>query len=148
MAILVDTNILLRSVQTHHPHYALVEHAFAVLRGRNEILNVAAQNFIEFWAVATRPVGSENGLGMTTDAVTKELSILKDLFPLLPEPDAVFERWEELVTMYRVSGKNTHDAHIVATMRLNGVKEILTFNVADFARYSEISAIYPATLKR
>jgi hypothetical protein len=27
MAILVDTNILLRSVQPHHPHYALVDRA-------------------------------------------------------------------------------------------------------------------------
>jgi hypothetical protein len=57
MAILVDSNILLRSVQTHHPHYALVERAFAIIRAANETLNVVAQNFIEFWAVATRPAG-------------------------------------------------------------------------------------------
>lgn len=40
MAMLVDTNVLLPSVQTHHPHYILVERAFAVLRGRSETLNV------------------------------------------------------------------------------------------------------------
>lgn len=48
MAILIDTNILLRSVQTHHPHYAIVEGAFSVLRANNETLNATVQNFIEF----------------------------------------------------------------------------------------------------
>jgi hypothetical protein len=36
MAILIDTNILLRLLQSHHPHGALVERAVATLRGRNE----------------------------------------------------------------------------------------------------------------
>src|SRR5258708_31359394 len=132
MAILVDTNILLRSVQIHHPHYAVVEHAFSVLRTNNETLYVTVQNFIEFWAVVTRPAGSENGLGMTIEAVMQELAILKDLFTFLPEPIAIFKEWERLVTTYRVSGKNTHDARLVAAMKLNRISKILTFNVQDF----------------
>jgi hypothetical protein len=67
VAVLVDTNILLRSVQTHHTHYALVERAFAVLRAGSETLHVTVQNFVEFWAAATRPYGKENGLGMSTE---------------------------------------------------------------------------------
>jgi hypothetical protein len=43
MAILIDTNILLRSVQRRHPQCALAEQAVAVLRTRNEKLNVTAQ---------------------------------------------------------------------------------------------------------
>src|SRR6266568_2194013 len=144
MAILVDTNILLRSVQTHHPHFPIVERAFSVLRANNEILNVAVQNFIEFWAVATRPTGSENGLGMTTDTVNQELDLLKELFPLLPEPVSVFEDWERLVTSYRVSG--THDARLVAVMKAHGIGTILTFNVQDFVRYDGITALHPETL--
>jgi predicted nucleic acid-binding protein len=145
MAILVDSNILLRSVQTHHPHYALVERAFAVLRAGNETLTVAVQNLIEFWAVATRPVESQNGLGMTIETVTQALAAIKDLFPLLPEPAGIFNEWERLVTMHRVSGKNTHDARLVAVMKLHGVGKILTFNTGDFNRYQDIEAIHPAT---
>ena len=110
MATLVDTNILLRSIQPHHPYYALVEKAFALLRARRETLFVAVQNLIEFWAVATRPLGSENGLGITSEAATRELAAIKDLFPILPEPASIFEEWENLVTTYGVSGKNAHDA--------------------------------------
>ena len=146
MAILVDSNILLRSVQTHHPHYAMVEQAFSVLRAANETLNVVAQNFIEFWAVATRPPGRENGLGMTCEAVIKEMAVIKGLFPLLPEPAGVFDEWERLVTTHQVSGKNVHDARLVATMNLHGLKRILTFNVADFARYEHIEAIHPQSV--
>lgn len=105
MAILVDSNILLRSVRTKHPHYAMVEHVFTVLRASNETLHVVTQNYIEFWAVATRPAGSENGLGMTCDAVRSELAILKGLFHLLPEPAGVFDEWERLVTTYRIAVK-------------------------------------------
>jgi predicted nucleic acid-binding protein len=146
MALLVDTNILLRSVQTHHPHYAMVERAFAVLRSRDETLNVTVQNFVEFWAVATRPTGSENGLGMTPEDAMKELAVLKDLFPLLPEPSGLFDEWERLVATYRVSGKNTHDARLVAAMNLNGIARILTFNVQDFNRYQDIEALHPQSV--
>lgn len=145
MAILIDTNILLRSLQPHHPHCAIVERAVSVLRTANEALTVAAQNLIEFWAVATRRE-SENGLGMTVEAAARELTQIKRLFSLLPETPPVFEEWERLVTTYRVTGKNTHDARIVAAMSVHGVSRILTFNVQDFTRYPGISAVHPDTL--
>lgn len=145
MAILIDTNILLRSLQPHHPHCAIVERALSALRTRNETLNVTAQNLIEFWAVATRPA-SENGLGMTVEMATRELNVLKRLFSLLPETAPIFEEWERLVTTHRVSGKNTRDARIVAVMNVHGITRILTFNVQDFTRYQDISAVHPETL--
>ena len=47
MAILIDTNILLRLLQPHHPHCALVERALATLRTRNETFNITPQNLME-----------------------------------------------------------------------------------------------------
>lgn len=145
MAILVDTNILLRSVQTHHPQYVAVERAFSVLRASNEPLHVTVQNFVEFWAVATRPAENENGLGMLPGEAAMELGVLVDLFQLLPESNSVFD-WRRLVTRYKVSGKNAHDARLVASMRANGITKILTFNIRDFARYKEIEALHPEAI--
>src|ERR1700734_2589469 len=110
MAFLIDTNILLRTTQPHHPHCAPAERAVAALRGRHEVLHVAAQNLIEFWAAATRPEG-ENGLGMSIEAVTRELSAIKHLFSVLPEIP-VFSEWEQLVRTYAVFGQRTHDARL------------------------------------
>jgi predicted nucleic acid-binding protein len=145
MAILIDTNILLRLLQPHHPHCALVERAVGILRTRNETLNVTPQNLMEFWAVATRPT-SENGLGMTVENAAAELAAFQRLFTLLPETAMVFQEWERLVTTHQVSGKNTHDAHIAAAMNVYGINRILTLNVQDFIRYSNISPVHPATV--
>ena len=98
MAFLIDTNVLVRTLQPHHPHCAQAERAVAALRTANEVLHVAAQNLIEFWAVATRPEG-ENGLGMSIEAASRELTALKRLFSLLPEAP-VFDEWERLVATY------------------------------------------------
>ena len=64
MAILTDTNVLLRSLYPEHLHYFAAENALAALRLRGEALCVAPQNLMEFWAVATRS-REDNGLGMS-----------------------------------------------------------------------------------
>jgi predicted nucleic acid-binding protein len=53
MAILLDTNILLRAAQPTHPHFSVAMRALEVLGDRNEVLVIAQQNIVEFWAVAT-----------------------------------------------------------------------------------------------
>jgi predicted nucleic acid-binding protein len=144
MATLTDTNILLRLLQPHHPHCLIAERALDVLRARKEILYLAAQNLVELWAVATRPI-DQNGLGLTIEQAAKELDQIKRLWLLLPEIP-LFQEWERLVRAHRISGKNTHDARIVAAMHVHGIDSILTFNVNDFARYTDITVIDPATL--
>ena len=51
-----------------------------------------------------------------------------------------------LVTLYGVSGKKTHDTKLVAAMIVHGVTHVLTYNVDDFTRFSEISTIHPDSL--
>jgi predicted nucleic acid-binding protein len=144
MAILIDTNILLRLLQPHHPHCQIAERAIDALRARNEILNIVSQNIIELWAVVTRPV-VHNGLGLTVEEATKELEQIKRLWVLVPDLP-LFEEWEHLVKTYRVSGKNTHDARLVAAMHVHGISSILTFNRTDFDRYTGITVIDPMAL--
>jgi predicted nucleic acid-binding protein len=144
MAVLLDTNILLRLLQPHHPHSSLAERALNILRKRNEELNLTAQNLVEFWAAITRPM-DENGLGFTTEQAAVESDMLKRLFVFLPEAP-LLEEWGRLVSAYRVSGKNTHDARLVAADDSAWVGSILTFNIQDFARYGEIVVIDPKTL--
>ncbi len=141
--ILADTNILLRSVHPQHPLYSLARNALSELRLRNEALCVAPQNLVEFWAVATRPP-DENGLGMTARQAAKELSDVQDFFRLLLYTPQVLETWQRIVLAQAVSGKQTHDAHLVAMMQVHSVASILTFNHGDFKRYPGITALNPA----
>jgi hypothetical protein len=65
--VLVDTNLLVRTLQPHHPPYALADGAIAALRSQNKKLFLMPQNLVELWTVATRPM-DVNGLGMSTAA--------------------------------------------------------------------------------
>lgn len=144
MSILLDTNILLRTLQPHHPHASIVEKAVLSLRARNEPLWVCAQNLFELLAVATRPV-KENGLGMTIQQSLQEAAMIKRHFPVLPETP-LLATWEDLLSTYQVCGKNVHDARLVAAMVQNRIDSILTFNVQDFVRYPRIKTLHPQTV--
>ncbi|MEG4808362.1 PIN domain-containing protein [Microcoleus sp. F8-D3] len=146
MPFLVDTNILLRSVDTAHPMNADAVNAVITLRDRGEQLYIVPQNLIEFWNVCTRPI-QRNGLGRTATEAEAEINRLKQLFPLLLDTEAIYPEWERLVITYKVIGVNVHDARLVAAMLVHGLTHILTFNFTDFARYSEITAVNPPSLK-
>lgn len=65
------------------------------------------------------------------------------MFKLLLDDRGVLGHWRTLVESYRVQGKPTHDARLVAAMLRHGVNHLLTFNTSDFARYTEITAVHP-----
>jgi predicted nucleic acid-binding protein len=139
MAVLLDTNILLRLAQPHHPNAPVAIGALRALRAANQPLHITQQNIVEFWAVATRPI-SANGLGYLTEQAKAEIDTLRRLFFLLPE-FPLQDTWEGLVSDYVVSGKNVHDARLVAAMVVHGIESILTFNAADFLRYRVIRVL-------
>jgi predicted nucleic acid-binding protein len=141
--ILTDTNILLRSLQTSVARYSVVDNALDQLRQKREVLCVAPQNLVEFWSVATRPLG-ENGLGMTPSRAAMEITAIVRLFHLLPYTTEVLETWRRIVLTHAVSGKQTHDAHLVAIMQVHSVASILTFNGGHFTRFRGIQVIDPS----
>lgn len=67
---------------------------------------------------------------------------------LIPDSLAVHEEWRRLLVDYGVSGVQVHDAHLVAAMRVHGVKRILTFNTRDFARFVGVEAVHPEEMAR
>ena len=80
MPVLIDTNVLLRSVQPSHPMHVSAVRALEVLMRRQEALVVALQNVAEFWNVATRPVVN-NGLGFTIEEARDELAKIEGFLP-------------------------------------------------------------------
>jgi predicted nucleic acid-binding protein len=143
MPVLIDSNVLLRSLHPGHPHYAAVGNSVATLRLRDETLCIAPQTLIEFWAVATRP-REDNGLGLSTARVATELMNLRRLFRLLTSTPEVLEAWQRIVISYGIVGKQTHDAHLVAVMQVHSVQSILTFNFSHFTRFPNITVLNPA----
>jgi predicted nucleic acid-binding protein len=143
--LLLDANVLLRTLQVRHPQYEAVARALETLPGRGFDLHIVPQNLMELWVVATRPP-SHNGLGLSTAAATSELMRLKAMFSLLPDTPAIYPTWERLVTQYQVSGKPAHDARLVAAMQVHGLTTILTFDKSGVSRYAGIQALDPAAV--
>ena len=142
---LLDTNVLLRGLDRRHPHCWTVRRALIMLRRQGMEPCLSAQNLVEFWAVATRPVDA-NGLGMSSGWAADQLARMKRFFLALPENADVQPEWERLVVQHNVSGKKVHDARLVATMNVHHVSHILTFNTGDFARYPGLTALNPLSM--
>jgi predicted nucleic acid-binding protein len=140
--MLVDTSVLVRTLQPHHPLYIAADRAIQLLPEQGRELHIVAQNLIELWTVATRPLG-ENGLGMTSAEAASQLERIKGMFLFLPETPAIYPAWESLVIRHRVTGKPAHDARLVAAMLAHGLTAILTFDRTGFSRYSGIEVIHP-----
>jgi predicted nucleic acid-binding protein len=145
LSILVDTNVLLRLVQPKHRQYPAAIDSITRARFAGETLYVTPQNLAEFWAVATRPAGATNGLGLTAAVAAAEVNTIERLFQLAADDPAVYPIWKGLVVTHQVLGAQVHDARLVAAMLAHGIDCILTFNVGDFSRYG-IAVLHPTAM--
>ena len=141
--MLVDTSTIVRTLQPNDPLFPVADAAIRLLPKQGRKLHIAQQNLVETWAVVTRPTAN-NGLGMTIPEAAAELKRLKSLFKVLAETPDTYDVWEALVVQHGVAGKQTHDARLVAAMKVHGLNSILTFNTADFKRYPNIEVVHPA----
>ena len=140
--ILLDSNILLRHAKPTDPAHATARDAMAVLQVAGDVPCLVPQNLYEFWAVATRPL-AVNGLGLTAAECQGTLLGFERLCLLLPDKPSLLAEWRALVIRHNCKGKVSHDARLVAAMRTHGLTRLLTFNVADFARYPGLTVLDP-----
>ena len=143
MTILVDTNVLLRLAQPNHGQYTAAINGIARARRAGEALYITPQNVAEFWAVATRPIGAANGLGLTGETARTEIDKIERLFQLAADDPGIYPIWKGLIVTHRVLGAQVYDARLVAAMLVHGIGRILTFNITDFSRYG-VAVLHPA----
>ena len=145
MEYLADTNIILRLAETAHPMHGIALKAITKLFADGINLCLFPQNLIEFWNVATRPA-DKNGLAWTAAQTDAEVAVLENTFTVLLDTSAIYSEWRRLVAAHSVLGKQVHDTRIVAAMNVHRVTNLLTFNTADFKRFSGIILIDPTII--
>lgn len=133
MAYLIDTNVLVRLANSADASHAVATHAVLELHRRGEELRLTPQVLIEFRSVATRPTPA-NGLGLTTAEAEILSTGFETSFPLLEETFEIYTAWKDLVSSLGVTGKQVHDARLVAVCHAQVVTHLLTFNMGHFAR--------------
>jgi predicted nucleic acid-binding protein len=75
----------------------------------------------------------------TTDAL-HNIQIFRRDFLVLYEDEATMNLWVKLLPIL-LTQKDVFDCNLVAIMQANDIRHILTHNVSDFTRFSELVVI-------
>jgi predicted nucleic acid-binding protein len=139
---LIDSNILIRWVQPSDPDYSVVRSALDALARQGAVLCYTSQNLAEFWNTCTRPV-DRNGYGLSPQEADRRARLFEARLRLLPESLVVHQEWRRVLVAHGVSGIQVYDARLVAAMLVHRIRQILTFNAKDFARFTDVEARLP-----
>lgn len=132
----LDTNVLLAATDEGRADHEQAVAALNAWPARAVVLYTSGQILREYLAVATRPVAG-NGLGLQPSDAIANVRALRVRLTLLTEDTRVSERLLDLVGAVECTGKQVHDANIVATMLVHGVDTVVTRNVDDFRRFGD-----------
>jgi predicted nucleic acid-binding protein len=146
VSVLVDSNVLIFSIQKGHPWHEDSIAAIESLLVKNETLYMLPQNVAEFWNVCTRPC-ERNGLGLSPEETQLRIKHLEDLIAILHDTPEAYLRWRRLLVAHSVKGIQVHDARIAAAMQTHSIRTLLTYNPRDFNRYGDIEPLLPASVK-
>lgn len=132
----LDTNVLLAATDQARQEHEQAVAAINVWPASGLVLYTSGQILREYLSVATRPVAL-NGLGMARLDAIANVRALRARLNLLTEDIKVSDRLLELLATVACTGKQVHDANVVATMLVHGIDTVVTMNVDDFARFGD-----------
>ena len=143
MDYLLDSNVFLRLADKKSPQHKTILAAIRKLRDSTDVLCYTPQVLAEFWNVCTRPATERGGLGFSPENASRKADVIMKHFRLLPDSVATFYEWRKLVSAYKISGVQVHDAKIVASMIVHEIPTLITFNEKDFKRFPMITVVNP-----
>jgi predicted nucleic acid-binding protein len=132
--VMLDTNVLIAATdesRAEHRDALTVVNDWAT--GRTELCT-SGQILREYLTVATRPA-EKNGLGLNLPDALGNVHAIRERTTLLAEDGKVADRLPSLLADVECRGKQVHDANVIATMLVHGVRAVVTMNLGDFARF-------------
>lgn len=141
--VFVDTNILLRALLTEMDLHVEADRLLKRMWRENVELWISGQIIRKFIVQATHPRTLKQPLPM--EKVIELINMITPLFQIADETAAVREKLLELLRAYPTSGKQIHDANIVATMLASGVERLITLNVDDMKHFADGITLIPLT---
>jgi hypothetical protein len=85
-------------------------------------------------------------LGLSAAEADREVRAIEAGMSFLPDSQAVYREWRRIVLQHGVLGVQVHDARLAAAMYVHSVGHILTLNVTDFSRFSDLKAMHPGSI--
>ncbi len=126
----VDTNVLVYATAAGSPFHAQARAALSRLASSEPIPEEMSRSPVGVWAKA-----------LTLVEAIADTETFSRRFTVLEDGVAVWEQFVLLSRGFPFGGRQVHDANIVATMLAHGQTRLLTFNEADFRRFSSVIEI-------
>ena len=143
-AVFVDTNVLVYAVTPDAPQHQIAVTALTEMRDAETPLWLSRQVLREYMAVLSRPQAFTPPIDALT--IIAHVRAFASQFYIADDSSFVTSRLLDLMEHVAVGGKQVHDANIVATMQVEGINRLLTFNAHDFARFSSYITLVPLEL--
>ena len=135
----VDTNVLVNASLSTAPFHPAAFQALRDLRLAGVELWISRQILREYLATLSRPQSFTAPLAAAV--LSADLIYFQSRFRIAEDGPAVTATLLQLITRTAVGGRQIHDANIVATMQVHGIRNLLTYNVSDFRRFASIITI-------
>jgi predicted nucleic acid-binding protein len=133
-AVFVDTTILVYATQSTSPLHVRARQRIDEIAQAGATLWISRQIVREFVAAATRVAPGLSPLPLA-DALSLA-QVFLERFQVAEDSAQVLEECLRIVRATGTSGRQVHDANIVATMKVAGISTLLTHNASDFQRFS------------
>ncbi len=139
--IFIDTNILVYANILAYPLHSIAAERIQSLLDAEVELWLSRQVLREFIAAVTRPqtYGNPQPIGV----VVTRVQTFQAQFRVAEDNPQVTTQLLNLLQQFPTTGRQVHDANIVATMLTAGIDRLLTHNVKDFDRFSDLITVIP-----
>jgi predicted nucleic acid-binding protein len=139
--VFVDTNVLVYANTVRSPLHIRAQLALQDLSASAIPLWISRQILREYLATLSRP--QTFSAPMAPAALVADVVRFQTQFLIAEDGPLVTSNLLGLLSTYSFGGKQVHDANIVATMQVQGIRQILTNNVADFSRFGSLITVIP-----
>lgn len=143
-SVLLDTNVLVHATIAQSPLFSKAQSAISRLKQSGAEIWISRRILKEYLAVLSRPQSLlVRGKPIPASTLVAEARSFQNVYQVAEDTRQVTDELFALLLQHQIGGKQVHDANIVATMLVYGIKQIITENVGDFSRFSRLVEVLP-----
>lgn len=139
--IFLDTNVLIRATIDTAPLHEIARRKLEFYDANGVEIWISRQVLREYLAVLSRPQSYTAPLA--PDVLSEDVQRFQQRFHVADEDVRVTQQLTLLLQQIPSGGRQVHDANIVATMLVYGIRSLVTHNVDDFTRFTGLITVAP-----
>src|SRR5579859_5538735 len=137
--VFIDTNILLRATVQRMPLHSECKALVTQLWTDNSVIWISRQVIRQYLVQLTHPKTINPPLAPAE--IYERVAEIRSLFRVADDTDSVTTHLITLLRTHPTSGKQVHDANVVATMLAYGIDTLVTLNLDDLKRFADVISV-------